>query len=220
MASNISIDSTESDVFFVEQISNEPSPQRHNSTIILSSTALSPTYTAGTPSVSSISSLKPQIVTLNDDSDEPTMPYGFGRQLPIVPPSLNDLNLPPNPSNILATMAVINQEHNSNYRPQSPESSEASPISAPPIDVSTFDSWDSSYTTTDDNTFFSSDEPRRIYFLPPSPSSPPSPPRKMEQKLEMGMSFPKRKGVSQHICEACGQTIASAKDIPGPSTKN
>ena len=26
--------------------------------------------------------------------------------------------------------------------------------------------------------------------------------------------------LSQHICGACGQTIPSAKDIPGPSTEN
>ena len=26
--------------------------------------------------------------------------------------------------------------------------------------------------------------------------------------------------LSQHICEACGQTIPSVKDIPGPSNKN
>ena len=151
------------------------------------------------------------------------MPYGFGRQLPIVPPSLNDLNLPPNPFNILATMAVVNRTedgNDNNYSPQSSKPSEPSPISSPPMNVSTFDSWDTSYTTTDNNTFYSSDDPKRISFLPPSPSAPPSPSRKVKRKLEMGMSFPKRGGVSQHICEACEQTILSAKDIPGSSTRN
>ena len=117
MASNTSIDSTESDVFFVEQISNEPSPQRHNSPNILNSSALSANHTAGMPSVSSIACHEPQIVTLNDDSNELTMPYGFKRQLPIVPPSLNDLNQPPNPFTILATMAVVNQRNDDNYSP-------------------------------------------------------------------------------------------------------
>ena len=116
MASNTSIDSMESDVFFVEQIFNERSPQRHNSPNILNSTALSTTLTAGMPSVFSTASLEPQTVTLNDDSIEPTMPYGFGRQLPIVPRSLNDLKLPPNPFNILATMAVVNQKKDNNHR--------------------------------------------------------------------------------------------------------
>ena len=64
-------------------------------------------------SISSFASPEPQIVTVDSDSNEPKLPYGFGRQLPIIPPSLNDLtlpdlNLPPNPFNILATMAVIN----------------------------------------------------------------------------------------------------------------
>ena len=80
MASNTSIDSVESDVFFVEQISNEPV---HNGTTpnILNSTELSQTHTAGMPSVSSIASPEPHILTIHDESNEPTMPYGFGRQL-------------------------------------------------------------------------------------------------------------------------------------------
>ena len=137
------------------------------------------------------------------------MPYGFGRQLPIVPPSLNDLNLPPTPFNFLATMAVENHTEDSNdanYSPQSPEPSKPSPILTPPKNISNFDSWETSYTTTDDNAFYSSAEPRRIYFLPPSPSSPPSPPRKMNWKLARWKSNPKREAVLQHVCEACGQT--------------
>ena len=222
MSSNISLDSTDSDVFYVEQISNEPSPQRNNSPNTLNSTELSEQHTGRMPSVSSIASAEPRIFTIDDDSKEPTMPYGFGRQLPIIPPSLNDLNLPPKPSNILATMAVANntQEANDdNYSPQSPEPSVLSPILTPPMNVSAFDSWETSYTTTNDDTFYSSDEPRRIYFLPPTPS-PPSPPRKMKRRLSLGMSFPKEGGVSQHLCEACGQTIPSAKDTPGPSNRD
>ena len=223
MFSNISIASSDSDVFFVEQISNELSPQRNNSPHILNSTEITQNHTARMLSVSSIASTEPQKFTINDDSNHPTMPYGFGRQLPIIPPSLNYLNLPPNPFNVLATMAVANQTqdvNNENYSPQSPEPSEPSPISTPLMNVSAFSSWETSYTTTDDETFYSSDEPRRISFLPPSPSSPPSPSRKLKRKLSLGMSFPKEGGVSQHICEACGQTIPSAKDIQGPSNKN
>ena len=140
------------------------------------------------------------------------MPYGFVRQLPIVPLSLNDLNLPPNPFNILATMAVVNHTkdgNNDEYSPQSPEPSDPSPISTPPMNVSTFNSWETPRITTDDNTFFSEDEPRRVYWTSPleiniysegeprriyllSSPSPPSPPRKMKRKLEIGMSFPKK----------------------------
>ena len=195
MLSNISIDSTDSDVFFVQQISNEPSPQRNNSPNFLNSTKLSEHHTAGMPSVSSIASLEPQILTIHDKSKEPTMAYGFGLQLPIVPPSLNDLNLPPNPFTILATMALVNYTevaNDDNYSPQSPESSELSPISTPPMNVSTFDSWETSQTTTD-NTFYSDDEPRRIHFLQSAPTPPP-PPRKLKRKLSLGMSFPKEGG--------------------------
>ena len=166
------------------------------------------------------------------------MPYGFGRQLPIVPPSLNDLNLPPNPFNILNTMAVVTQtdDDHDGYSPQSPEPSDPSPISTPHMNVSTFNSWETPHTTTDDNTFYSSDEPRRVYWTSPpdeaidsedeprrryvlsSPSPPP--PRKMKRKLEIGMSFRKTGGVSQHVCKACGQTNPSVKQIPGPLSRS
>ena len=191
-------------------------------------------------SILSIASPEPQIVTIDDDSNEPTIPYGIRRQLLIVPPSLNDLNLPPNPFNILATMAVVHQTqntHDDNYSPQSPEPSELSSISTPPMNVSAFNSWETSYTSIDDNTFYTSDEPRRVYWdlssdddlgssvprnlsvaMSPCVTSPP--PRAQKRKLSLGISFPKDGGVSQHICEACGQTIPSLKDTPGPSSRN
>ena len=143
MSSNISIDSTDSDIFYVEEISNEPSPQRNNSPDILNSTELSEHHATRMPSISTIASAQPYIFTFNDDSNEPTIPYGFGRQLPIVPPSLNDLNLPPNPFNILATMAIANttaESNDVNYSPQSPEPLEPSPKSTSPINVSAFNS--------------------------------------------------------------------------------
>ena len=240
MSSNISLDSTDSDVFYVEQISNEPSPQRNNSPNILNSTERSEHHPRRIPSISAIASPQPHIFTINYDSNEPTILYGFGRQLPTVPPSLNDLNLPPNPFNILVTMAVVPQIHNThddNHSPQSPEPSELSSISTPPMNVSAFRSWETSYTTTDDNTFYTSDELRRVYrhlssdddlhsSVPRNPSvasSPcvtPPPPRAQKRKLSLGMSFPKDGGVSQHICEACGQTIPAVKDTPGPSSRN
>ena len=223
MASNSSLNSTDCDVFYVEQSSNDQSIPRPNTPIVLNSTEISGDDTREMISISSIASPEPQIVTIDDNSNEPTMPYGFERQLPIVPLSLNDLNLPPNPFNILATMAIANNTedaNDNNYSPESPELSERSPISTPPRNVSAFNSWETSYTTNDDDTFQSSDEPRRIYFLPPSPSPPPSPPRRQKRRLSLGMSFPKEEGVSQHIYEACSQTIPSTKDIPGPSNKD
>ena len=194
MSSNVSIDSTESDVFYLEQMSNEPSLQRNYSLDILNSTELSEHHATRTPSISTIASPQPYIFTINDNSNEPTIQYDFGRELPNVPSSLNDLNLPPNVFNILATMAIANNTEDANddnYGPQSPEPSEPSSISTPPMSVSAFNSWETSYTTTDNDTFYSTDDPRRIYFRPPSPASPPSPPRELESRLSLGGSFPK-----------------------------
>ena len=167
MASNLSLNSTDSDVFYVEQSSNDQSIPRPNTPIVLNSTEISGDDSREMISISSIASPEPKIVTIDDDSNEPTMPYGFGWQLPIIPPSLNDLNLPPNPFNILATMAIANNTedaNDNNYNPESPEPSELSPISTPPMNVSAFNSWETSYTTTNDDTIYSGDEPRRILF--------------------------------------------------------
>ena len=136
MSSTISHDSTDSDVFYVEQISNEPSPRKNNSPDILNSTERSEHHATRMPSISTIASPQPYIFTIKDDSNEPTIPYDFGRQLPIVPPSLNDLNLPPNPFNILAKMAIAKTTGDANddiYSSQSPEPSEPSSISTPPL---------------------------------------------------------------------------------------
>ena len=204
--------STDSDVFYVKQSSNDRSPPRPNTPIVLNSTEMSGNDTREMPSISSITSPEPQIVMIDSDSNDPTMSYGVGRQFMIVPPSLNDLNLPPNPFNILATMAVVNQTenaHDDNYSPQSPEPSELSSISTPPKNVSTFNSRETSYTTTDDNTIYTSDEPRRVYWATSSdddfgsndqrnlsvawsPCVTPPPPRAEKRKLSIGMSFPKR----------------------------
>ena len=158
--------------------------------------------------ISSVASPEPQIVTIDSDSNEPTFPYTFGTQHPIVPPSLSDLNLPPNPFNVLATMAVMQQDQEDS--PQSPQPSDPSPISTPPMNLSTIEGWETPHTTTDDNTFYwSENEPRRVYwdfsadktfesneprrvYPTGSPSSTPPPPPQQKIRLSMGMSFPQR----------------------------
>ena len=225
---NISLDSssTESDVFYVEQSSVEGSPIQNITPAILKSTEISGAMEREVITTSSVASTKPGIVTLDSDSNDPTIPYGFGIQQPIVPPSLNDLNLPPNPFNVLAKMAVIRADDA--YSPQSPEPSIPSPISTPPLNVSTIEGWDTTQTTTDDTTFYTDDEPRRIYWdisssdtsdsneprnvsVASSPSSNPPPPRRQKRKLSIGMSFPKKGRVSQHTSEACGQPLLPKK---------
>ena len=109
------------DVFYVEQSSNDPNLSRPRTPAFLNSTEMSGKDTWEIISISSIASPDPQIVTIYSDSIEPTVPYGSGRQLPIIPPSLNDLNLPTNPFIILAIMALVNptgDEHEENYSPR------------------------------------------------------------------------------------------------------
>ena len=225
---NLPLDSssTESDVFYVEQLSEEGNPIRNNTPAILNSTEISGAMEREVITISSVACPEPRIVTLDSDSNDPTIPYGFCSQQLIVPPSLNDLNLPPNPFNVLATMAAIQADDA--YSPQSLEPSIPSPISTPPMNVSTIEGWDTTYTTTDDATFYTDDEPRRVYWhtsssdtfdsnepryvsVASSPSSTPPPPRRQKRKLSIGMSFPKKGKVSQHTCEACGQTLPPRK---------
>ena len=208
MYRNISLDSsTDSDIFYVVRSSAEGSPIRINTPAILNSTELSGAIAKETITISSVLSPEPQIVTIDSDSNEPTIRYGFGNQHPIVPPNLNDLNLPHNPFNVLATMAVIRQDEE--HSPQSTEPSDPSPISTPPMNVSTLEGWETPHTTTDDNTFISQGEPRRVYcdIFPnetfdsnelrqvssaSSPSSTPPPPRRRKRKLSMGMASPQK----------------------------
>ena len=215
--------STDSDVFYVEQSSPERSPIRHNTPIMLNSTQLSGAMDPETITISSVASPEPQIVTIESDSNEPTFPYAFGAQYPILPPSLNDLNLPANPFNVLASTEDNQQDQQDS--PHSPEPSDPSPISTPPMNISTISGWETPHTTTDENTISSSDndprrvywdaspyetfesgEPRRVYPIASPPSTPPPPPRR-KRRLSIGMSFPKKGGVSQHTCEACDQPL-------------
>ena len=152
--------STDSDVFYVERSSEESSPISNNTPAILNYTQLSGVIEREAITISSVASLEPQLVNVASDSNGPTFPYGFGHQNRSVPPSLNDLNLPPNPFNVLATMAVIRQDEEES--PQSPEPSDPTPISTPPMNLSTIEGWETQHTTTDDNTFYSEDEPRTV----------------------------------------------------------
>ena len=215
MNSLLSLDSssTESDVSYVERSSEEGSPARNNTPAVLNSTQLSRAMARETITMSSVTSLEPQIVTIDWDSNEPTIPYGFGSQHPIKPPILKDLSLPQNPFIVLATLAVIRAEEE--YSPQSPEPSIPFSISTPPLNLSTIEGWETTHTTTDDNTFYTDDDPKRVYrdissrdtfesnepknvSIASSPSSTPPPPRRQKRNLNMAMSFPKKGGASQH----------------------
>ena len=196
--------STESDVFYIDRSSTEGVPARTNTPAVFNSTQLSGAVARETITISSVASLEPQIVTIYSDSRELTIPYGFGNQLPIAPPSLNDLNLTPNQFNVLATLAVIRSDDE--YSPQSPEASISSPISTPPMNLGATEGWATMHTTTDDNTFYSEVEPRRVswdsspseifdsndpryVFFASRPSSTPLLPRQRKRKLSMVICF-------------------------------
>ena len=216
MYQNLSLNSsTDSDVFYVEQSSAESSPFRYNTPATLNSTQLSGAMEPEAITISSIASPEPQIVIIESDSNEPTFPCAFGTQHPIVPSSLKDLKLPPNPFNVLATKAVI--QHDQEDSPQSPEPSDPSPISTPPMNLSTIEGWETPHTSKDDNTSYSSEnKPRRVYWdfsadetfesneprrVNPTGSpfyTPPAPPRQ-KRRLSMGMSFPQMGSVAAHL---------------------
>ena len=166
-----------------------------------------------TITISSVASPELQIVTIDSDSNEPTIPYGFGNQHPIVPHSLNDLNLPPNQFIVLATMAVVRPNKQSS--PKSPKPSNPSAISTP-NEFEYIESWETAHTSTDDKTFYSNDEPRRVFrynslseifdsneprhaSFASSPSSTPPHPRQEKSTLSMGMTILEKKSVAAHL---------------------
>ena len=84
MASNTSTFSIDSDVFYVDQSSEDPSLPGTNTPIVFNSTDMSGNDTRQMISILSIASPEPQIATIDSDSNEPTLPYGFGWQHPII----------------------------------------------------------------------------------------------------------------------------------------
>ena len=92
--------STESDVFHVEGSSRERSPARNHTPAVLNSMQLSEAIARETITISFVASPELQIATIDSVSNEPTISYVFANQYPIFPPSLNGVNLPPNPFNV------------------------------------------------------------------------------------------------------------------------
>ena len=128
-----------------------------------------------------MASREPHLITINSDLNDPTIPYACERKDPIIPPSLNDLNLPPNPFKILATMVVLPptvRQCDKRDAPQSPEPSDPFPILTPPITISKNEGW---VTPSDADSFHSDHETRRVNLL-----STPSPPYREKRKLSMG----------------------------------
>ena len=217
MTSNNSFNSIDWDNFYLEQESGEQILPRKNTPEKLNSTELSRAPAREVITISTVTSPEPHIITIQSHWNDPTIPSGYGSHNPITPSSLNDLKLPPISFNILATTVVTPRVrwYDERDSPQSPESSDPSPISTRPM---TFNTIEGRNTSSDAGTYHSEDEPRKLYLLSSPFASPPPPPRKQKRKLSKEMSFPKKTRVSQHVKEDNRQTMLEIMDNPGPST--
>ena len=77
--------STYSEVTYVERSPGEKRPAQNNTPAGLNSTQLSGALAREVTTISSVASPQRQIVTIESNSNESTIPYGYGRQVPIVP---------------------------------------------------------------------------------------------------------------------------------------
>ena len=164
----------------------------------------------GIITVLSVACPEPPRVTINSKSNDPKIPYDSGTQDPIIPPSLNDISLPPNPFINSATMVVVRptvQQQKDKKSAESSALSEISSVSTLLLTISAVVMWE---TFSDVGTFYSDDETTEIVKL----SSPSllQPPREQKRRLRLRMSFSQKSGVSMHVCEACGQVFLKEKD--------
>ena len=179
--------SLSSDVFYVEPVAPRPSP-RHSSTADEGNKNTNDEREAHFSPLSVISSGN------SNQSGELEL-HGY-RSRPIIPPSLNDLDLPPNHMNVFMTIPVAEAKKKAQKVTRQDDLSlvNISPLSLPSSEANLGD--------VSASTFYTYESPE--YF----------PPKKAKRKLSIGMSFPKSGGVSQSntYCEACGQVIR--KDSP------
>ena len=214
----ISSESNDFDLFYVEQMSNNLSPPRPNTSNVLSSTKMSGNNTLDNITISPIASPGPELLKTNLLRINQRCRMDWDRSYQTFLQTWT-----------IWTFPLIHSEYWQQWRYQSLQQKDMTKTTAPNHrNVINFDApdelqhnWgmgDSTYDIiwwkillrwwTHEN-----------YFLPSSPSPPP-PPRKVEGKLSLGMSFPKRKGVSQHVSEACGLSLPEPKEIPSWSSTN
>ena len=97
--------SEDSDVFSVKQSSGEHSLTKNNTTELLNSSQLSEAMAPEVIVISSVASLKLEIVTIESDSNIVTIPYDFGRQQPVTLFNLIDLNRPMGSFNMMIPLS-------------------------------------------------------------------------------------------------------------------
>ena len=180
---SITPDSSNSDVFYVERSSGEESTAESNNWNVLNPTNLFGVHARDVIRMSSLASPQLYIVTIESDSTKMKIPYAYGNQQPIIPPSINDLHLP---INFFKMMTPISPGPITKVRTHPPEIVEiqtqqevfdVSDISTPSRLVSSVYAWEASLRVA---TFYSDELRRR------SPgsnsSSTPLRPRKKKRK--------------------------------------
>ena len=134
-----SLSSTDSENFYVEQLSGERSPRRNNTSEIHTSTELSGAYAREAITISTMASPVPKKMATNSDLNKPTISYSYGKQDSTIPANSKDLIVPPNLVNIPATKAVVEprvRQCDERECPRTSVQSELSTISTPPMKVS------------------------------------------------------------------------------------
>ena len=128
--------------FFVEQLSDQQNPPKISTPEILFSTELSQSHAMEIITVSFVASPKPQIKAIESDSNDPTFPYIYGIQHPLINPSLNDINLSANAFIIPVKWAMVPYRanpHNDRQSTQSTVPTELSSISTLSMGISNVD---------------------------------------------------------------------------------
>ena len=145
-----------------------------------------------------VASPEPQIVTIESDSNKPTMLYRCGRQQPLIRPSHEYLNLL---MKRFLLMTPISPELITEAQSHPPaiddipiqeEPVDVLYISTPSLMVSSINAWE---TSSDVGTSYS-DKPQQISPAS-SPSSTPPPPRRLKRKMSLRKSLPKKSVAAQ-----------------------
>ena len=219
----ISQESNYSELFYVEHKSNELRPPRPNTPIVLNSTEMSGNNTQELRTISSLALhhlgpklLKFTLIWMNQrchiDLDGG---YRIFRQTRTIWTCCQSIQYTGNTGSSKPSSRRV-------WWKLQPTTTGAfgtvTDIDAP-LNLSTIDRWETSDTTTNDNKFYSDDEPRRFFFYPQV-----LPHRRHPEgwKENWVLECPPQKevGMSQHICDACGQSLPEPKDIPGSSSTN
>ena len=86
MTANTSSISLDSDVFYVEQLSDKPSPPRKSTLEVLNSTELSGVHPREAITISTVASPGPGVITISSVLNDPTIRYEYKRQNILFPP--------------------------------------------------------------------------------------------------------------------------------------